>query len=164
MRRLLWESGSFAGWRSLAISCGLALAFSLSAAQSGKADTIVLKNGRRISALSVTEDGDKVRYQTVAGELTLPKSIVDHIERGPAEVMPDSPAASASNLAMTPPVLESDAEIEKATVHDGEIDRNYCRERRARPDREAGRRVSVRRARCTRLRNLSWRTATWSVR
>jgi len=146
MRRLLWESGSFAGWRSLAISCGLALAFSLSAAQGGKADTIVLKNGRRISALSVTEDGDKVRYQTVAGELTLPKSIVDHIERGPAEVMPDSPAASASNLAMTPPVLESDAEIEKATVHDGEIDRNYL-SRTQSEARSGGRQASERAAR-----------------
>jgi tetratricopeptide (TPR) repeat protein len=126
MLRLSWKSGSFAGWRSTAISCGLALAFSLSmGARSGKADTIVLKNGRRIAALSVTEDGDKVRYQTAAGELTLPKSIVDHIERGPAGVMLDTPASSASNLAMTPPVLESDAEIEKATVHDGAIDRNY---------------------------------------
>ena len=101
------------------------MAFSLAAAQSILADTIVLKNGRRIGALSVTEDGDKVRYQTAAGELTLPKSIVDHIERGPAGVMPDSPAAAAANLAITAPALESDAEVEKATVHDGAIDRNY---------------------------------------
>ena len=51
------------------------------------ADTIVLKNGRRIIALSVVEEGDKVKYQTSAGELSLPKSIVDHIEKGGAAPM-----------------------------------------------------------------------------
>ena len=32
------------------------------------ADTIVLKNGRRIMALSAVEEGDKVKYLTSAGE------------------------------------------------------------------------------------------------
>ncbi len=91
----------------------------------GRADTIVLKNGKRIVALSVVEDGDKIRYETAAGQLSLPKSIVDHIERGPVGVMPDSPAAAAANLAIAPPAFESDAEVENATVHDGAIDRNY---------------------------------------
>ncbi|HEX3117791.1 MAG TPA: hypothetical protein VHP80_01770, partial [Candidatus Acidoferrum sp.] len=94
-------------------------------AAGGRADTIVLKNGKRIVALSVVEDGDKIRYETAAGELSLPKSIVDHIERGPVGVMPDSPAAAAANLAIAPPVFESDAEVEQATIHDGAIDRNY---------------------------------------
>lgn len=94
-------------------------------AAGGRADTIVLKNGKRIVALSVVEDGDKIRYETAAGELSLPKSIVDHIERGPVGVMPDSPAAEAANLAIAPPVFESDAEVEQATIHDGAIDRNY---------------------------------------
>jgi tetratricopeptide (TPR) repeat protein len=94
-------------------------------ATGGLADTIVLKNGKRIVALSVVEDGDKIRYETAAGQLTLPRSIVDHIERGPAGVMPDSPGGDAANLAIAPPTFESDAEVEKATVHDGSIDRNY---------------------------------------
>jgi tetratricopeptide (TPR) repeat protein len=94
-------------------------------AMAGRADTIVLKNGKRIVALSVVEDGDKIRYETAAGQLSLPRSIVDHIERGPVGVMPDSPAAEAANLAIAPPAFESDAEVEKATVHDGSIDRNY---------------------------------------
>jgi tetratricopeptide (TPR) repeat protein len=94
-------------------------------ASAGRADKIGRKNGKRIVALSVIEDGDKVRYETAAGQLSLPKSIVDHIERGPVGVMPDSPAVSAANLAIAPPVFESDAEVEKATVHDGSIDRNY---------------------------------------
>src|SRR2546425_13345699 len=60
--------------------CAALLAISARAS----ADTIVLKNGRRIAALSVVEEGDKVKYLTSAGELSLPKSIVDHIETGGA--------------------------------------------------------------------------------
>src|SRR5271155_3612610 len=52
------------------------------AAVAARADTIVLKNGRRIVANNVREEGDKVKYETSAGELSLPKSIVDHIEKG----------------------------------------------------------------------------------
>jgi tetratricopeptide (TPR) repeat protein len=92
------------------------------------ADTIVLKNGRRIVALSVREEGDKVKYETSAGELSIPKSIVDHIEKGGAVPMGDSPAAGASNLAITPPAIEvtsGGSEVERGAVHDGAIDREY---------------------------------------
>jgi len=91
------------------------------------ADTIVLKNGRRIVALSVVEEGDKVKYLTSAGELSLPKSIVDHIEKGGAVPMP---GADAATLAIAPPATQpigggnSDA-IERAAVHDGSVDREY---------------------------------------
>jgi len=86
------------------------------------ADTIVLKNGRRILVLSVADEGDKVRYQTAAGELTLPKSIVDHIERGGAV------PSSAASLTMAPPAAESslaNAAAESAAVHDGAVDREF---------------------------------------
>src|SRR5580765_5749349 len=92
------------------------------------ADTIVLKNGRRIVALSVREEGDKVIYETSAGELSLPKSIVDHIEKGGVAPMADSPAAAAANLAITPPAIQAtrgSTEIESAAVHGGSIDRDY---------------------------------------
>src|ERR1700730_1942081 len=103
-------------WRTMAI--GLLFL----AAQPGAADTIVLKNGRRILALSVVEDPDKVRYQTAAGELSLPKSIVDHIERGGAR------PSSAASLAMTPPAAESSltkVAAESSAVHDGSVDREF---------------------------------------
>ena len=92
------------------------------------ADTIVLKNGRRILALSAVEEGDKVKYQTSAGELSLPKSIVDHIEKGGA--VPNSPGAAAANLTIAPPAMQPseggvDTEIEHAAVHDGAVDREY---------------------------------------
>src|SRR5271156_1003914 len=93
-----------------------------------RADTIVLKNGRRIVANNVREEGDKVKYETSAGELSLPKSIVDHIEKGGGVPMGDSPAAVAANLAITPPAMgavSGGTEIESGAVHDGAIDREY---------------------------------------
>ena len=87
------------------------------------ADTIVLKNGRRIVALVAVEEGDHVKYQTSAGELSLPKSIVDHIEKG--GLAPDSAAAAAANLSMTPPTVEESAAVERVAVHDGAVDREY---------------------------------------
>lgn len=93
------------------------------------ADTIVLKNGRRIAALSAVEVGGKIRYQTAAGELSLPKSIVDHIEKGGA--VPGSPAAEAANLAITAPAMAESgisAEVASRTVHDGAVDTNYIAE------------------------------------
>src|SRR5713101_8248541 len=105
----------------------IAIGLSLLAAQAVRADTIVLKNGRRILALSVVEEGDKVRYQTAAGELSLPKSIVDHIERGGAVPMP-SQSASAATLEMAPPAMESspaNAAAENGAVHDGAVDREF---------------------------------------
>jgi tetratricopeptide (TPR) repeat protein len=106
----------------------LAAGLSLLVAGETCADTIVLKNGRRIVADSVVVDGDRVRYLTAAGELVLPKSIVDHIEKGGVVQMPGSPTAGAANLAMTPPALKptkANAEAERAAVHDGVVDREF---------------------------------------
>ena len=92
-----------------------------------QADTIVLKNGKRILALSVKEDGEKVRYLTPAGELTLPKSIVDHIEK--SEAGPGG-TQDAGKLGIAPPSEQpngalSNLQIARGSVHDGSIDRNY---------------------------------------
>ena len=99
----------------------------LGASAAAFGDTIVLKNGKRIVALSVIEDGDKVRYETSAGTLTLPKSIVDHIEKGGGVPMEGGGTNEAAQLAITPPAMESSGgnEIERSTVHDGAIDRDY---------------------------------------
>jgi len=106
----------------------LAVSLSLLVSQEAHADTIVLKNGRRIVALSVAVEGDKVRYLTPAGELALPKSIVDHIEKGGPGQMPASPSVGAANLAITPPSVEAsgaNAAVESGAVHDGIIDRDF---------------------------------------
>lgn len=94
------------------------------------ADTIVLKNGRRITAMSVVEEGDKVKYLTSAGELSLPKSIVDHIEKGGFAAMAGPAGADATSLSIAPPEARpvgggGNDEIEHGAVHDGSIDREY---------------------------------------
>src|SRR6059036_602195 len=113
--------------RIRALFLGLAL---LSLGGRAVADTIVLKNGRRILALSAVEEGDKVRYLTSAGELSLPKSIVDHIEKGGAVPMAGGPGAAAANLTIAPPALQPSEvsggeEVERGAVHDGAVDRGY---------------------------------------
>jgi len=93
-------------------------------------DTIVLKNGRRIAALSAVEEGDKVKYMTSAGELSLPKSIVDHIEKGGFSGASGPPGDAAANLTIAPIEIRPAGgdrieEIERAAVHDGSVDHQY---------------------------------------
>src|SRR5436305_11776628 len=93
-------------------------------------DTIVLKNGRRIAALSAVEEGDKVKYMTSAGELSLPKSIVDHIEKGGFSGASGPPGDAAANLTIAPIEIRPAGgdrieENERAAVHDGSVDHQY---------------------------------------
>jgi len=133
------------------------------------ADTIVLRNGRRILALSAYEDGDKVRYQTSAGELSLPKSIVDHIEKGGAVPMAGAPGAAAANLVIAPPVLQpgqvsGGEEVERAAVHDGAVDRGYMRSWKRMHGRGPTEPISPRRWGIMPRRCSSCRAAIWSTR
>jgi tetratricopeptide (TPR) repeat protein len=109
----------------------LIVAVCLPAAVSARGDTIVLKNGRRITALSVTQAGDKITYETSSGTLTLPRAIVDHIEHG---VLPLAEAATnASTLALKSPEIESEpaalppnrSEIENRVIQNNQVDRAY---------------------------------------
>jgi tetratricopeptide (TPR) repeat protein len=104
------------------------LAVLLLVATQARADKIVLKNGRKILAYNVVEVGDKIQYETPAGTLTIPKSIVDHIEKGGLMPILESPAAAAASLNIAPPEVEASAvtaEIDQAVVHEGAIDRGY---------------------------------------
>jgi predicted negative regulator of RcsB-dependent stress response len=100
----------------------------LLAVSSAAADTIVLKNGRRITAANVTDDGEHVSYETSAGRFTLPKSIVARIEKdqfayssASASHAGDAPPVSAPEIA---PVRGYD-DIARLTVHDDSIDFAY---------------------------------------
>ncbi len=57
-----------------------ALCLLIASSLPASADTIVLKNGKRIVAENVTDDGQHVTYQTPAGQLSIPKSIVARVE------------------------------------------------------------------------------------
>jgi len=100
----------------------IALAVSASAA----ADTIVLKNGRRIVAENVTDEGTRVTYQTPAGQLTIPKSIVARIEHD------DFTYSSASSASSQPPVSAPQVEpvrgyedVAARAVHGDAVDYSY---------------------------------------
>src|ERR1700677_849029 len=81
----------------------LAGALLLLVASSAAADTILLKNGRRIVASNVVEDGERITYETDAGQMSIPKSIVaridhDNFSYSSAESKASAPPVSASQI------------------------------------------------------------------
>jgi tetratricopeptide (TPR) repeat protein len=99
----------------------------LLAVSSAAADTIVLKNGRRITAANVTDDGEHVSYETSAGKFTLPKSIVARIEKDQFAY-----SSSSSSHVNAPPVSVPEIapvrgfdDIARLAIHDDSIDFAY---------------------------------------
>lgn len=93
---------------------------------SAAADTIVLKNGRRIVASSVTEDGERVRYETPAGQMSIPKSIVARIDRDGLGFVSGSSASSEPPVS-APHVdpIRGYEDIARLVIHDNAIDFGY---------------------------------------
>lgn len=94
-----------------------------------RADTIVLKNGRRIAAEHVTQDADHVTYDTPAGAMSLPKSVVERVERD------DSTYSSASRQSIDAPLSAPQVdpvvgyeEVARRAVHDNAVDFAYIAE------------------------------------
>jgi|ERR1017187_6138859 tetratricopeptide (TPR) repeat protein len=115
----------------------LALGLVLSGAMTdARADTIVLKNGRRITVNVATETADRVTGETDAGQISLPKSMVERVEHGPVDI--PTPAnqtsatgntstnESAKSIGLAAPTTQSvfviDERIARAVIHDGSID------------------------------------------
>ena len=86
------------------------------------ADTIVLKNGDRIQADSAQERNGRVEYTLGDNTMTIPKSIVVRIEKGPVYgPSPSSVAASAE----APPVhaeMASSGDLVSRVIRNGAID------------------------------------------
>lgn len=98
-------------------------------AVSASADTIYLKNGRKITATHVTQENGQVTYETQAGFLSLPVSIVDHVvrEAAPLDSTAGTAADRAANLPIAPPssALAPAADpAASSAVRDGSIDLN----------------------------------------
>jgi tetratricopeptide (TPR) repeat protein len=90
-----------------------------------QADTIVLKNGRRIVADGVTDDGEHISYQTSAGQMSLPKSIVERVEHdnfsySGARASPDLPVSTPH----VDPVVGYE-DVARRAVHDNAVDFAY---------------------------------------
>ena len=104
----------------------LAVFFALAASSPAAADTIVLKNGNKIVATNVTQDGGHVTYQTPAGQMTIPKSIVARIDH---DDFTYSAAASAdSEPPVSAPTIEpvrGYEDVAHLAVHDDAVDYAY---------------------------------------
>lgn len=93
------------------------------------ADTIYLKNGKKITAAHVVQENGQVTYDTAAGQLSLPSSIVDHVvrEAAPLDSTAGTPADRAANLPIAPPSAAPATSTDDAAlsaVRDGSIDLN----------------------------------------
>ncbi|MGH9699957.1 MAG: peptidase MA family metallohydrolase [Candidatus Acidiferrales bacterium] len=90
------------------------------------ADTIVLKNGRRIVASNVMEKGNQVTYDTPAGTMSIPKSIVARIDRDNFSY--SSAASSEKEAPVSAPQVNPARgyeDIARLAVHDDSIDYTY---------------------------------------
>jgi len=94
------------------------------------ADVIYLKNGRKIVGQVTHEDREKVTYSIQGGELSIPESLVDHIEktneeertpgenRTPQERSPEIPLPP-------PPSGELSTQTGSPVIKDGAVDEAY---------------------------------------
>jgi Peptidase MA superfamily len=90
------------------------------------ADTIYLKNGRKITASHVIQENGQVSYETSAGRLSLPVSIVDrvvHDDSSPISTA-ETRADRAANLPIGPPnaLAPASRDAVGAVVRDNSID------------------------------------------
>ena len=83
----------------------------------------MLKNGRRITAANVVEEKDRVSYETPAGRLSLPRSIVERVVRGSAPAT--GPAAQLPITAPPAETTEGYDEVARGVIHNDSIDRAY---------------------------------------
>jgi hypothetical protein len=107
----------------------LALCFII-AASNLLADIIYLKNGRKIVAEVAHEDAKQVILVREEGELTIPRSLVDHIEKSPlAAEEPLREAAPALDLPLPPPpVTEPSADSPSSVIEANAIDEAYLQQ------------------------------------
>ena len=113
----------------------------LAAAVASPADVIHLKNGRKIWADHVRENGTHLEYDVGEDSYAIPRSLVENIEQGglPPEIASSSPgAAAAADVPMFAPAGEmtGDADLPSRVIRDGHVDSDALAslERTAGPD------------------------------
>jgi tetratricopeptide (TPR) repeat protein len=125
------------GWRALSLPDAaslfrlavLTIAFSL-ACPDALADVIYLKNGRKIIAEVSHEDARQVILQREEGELTIPRALVDHIEKSPLTTSENpSDTAPALDLPLPPPpAIEPTADMPSSVIKNDAIDEAYLQQ------------------------------------
>ena len=94
------------------------------------ADTIFLKNGRKIVAAHVVQQDGQVSYETPSGQLSLPASIVSKVVRDAlsSDSVAGTAADRAANLPIAPPNMLSQPgndDAAKRAVRDGVISSDF---------------------------------------
>lgn len=108
-----------------------ALALAMSGLPSiSRADVIYLKNGRKIVAQVTKEDAKQIFYEVSGGELAIPRTMVDHIEKSPAgEAAPGGPPPASGRAREIPLPLSPPGETTVAgsspVIKDGAVDETY---------------------------------------
>jgi tetratricopeptide (TPR) repeat protein len=96
------------------------------------ADVIYLKNGRKIVGQVVREDSKQVIYSIQGGELSIPKSMIDHIQKSADPLEEPAPQGSEASpqksrevpLPSSPPV-EPSAATDTPVIKGGAVDEAY---------------------------------------
>jgi tetratricopeptide (TPR) repeat protein len=96
------------------------------------ADVIYLKNGRKIVGQVTQEDSKQVIYLIQGGELSIPKSMVDHIQKSadPAEEQPpqasETPPEKSREVPLpSPPSGEFSPGTDSRVIKHGAVDETY---------------------------------------
>ena len=93
-----------------------------------QADTIYLKNGRRILADRVRQGATHVEYDIGDNSYAIPKSLVDHVDATgmppgePSESASDSSKPASEMPAFTPSVSLDGSQIAVSVIKDGQVD------------------------------------------
>ncbi len=119
--------------RARLVAAFLSLAWA-AAPPAALADTIFLKNGRKIEARVTRENETEVVFEREGGEITLPRSLVDHIEKGPLP-SPQVPAADQPSTRNQPhalplpalPAFRPAQSIDSPVVQGGRVDEALLR-------------------------------------
>jgi len=106
-------------------------------------ETIVLKNGRRIVADTVRQNGTKVEYTVGEDTYAIPKSSVERIDTGGSPVVTNSEAAPAVKVGLGN--LTLDADLEGRLFQDGALNTELLASvvHEGPPERAAGANVFV---------------------
>jgi tetratricopeptide (TPR) repeat protein len=93
-----------------------------------QADVIYLKNGRKLVAQVTKEDDKQVFYEVDGGEISVPKSLIDHVEKSdaPGAASQEGTARSSREVPLPMSSLpEVSVEPGSAVIHDDAVDEAY---------------------------------------
>jgi tetratricopeptide (TPR) repeat protein len=87
------------------------------------ADTIYLKNGRQIQGTNTVRQNGKVSFETAAGTMSVPESLVDRIVSGEPPIAPQrNPNSVPVELSISPPTSSDAGPALQSILRNGAID------------------------------------------